>query len=149
MDQTDNLIQDAQMMNIFEGILDDLQEAHIPNPRIHTVTNFSKLDTFLIVYDRFCAVLEINEKKDIVYVALGRNDSNSLASGLLELIDVRVLDDEVIFAKGVIAFKAFIDNHEPNFVRDLPEITGRDEIIGTILDNWKLGNEIEQSGGFH
>ncbi len=149
MTQTDHLIQSVQTSTLFDGILAELREARIPTPRIYTVTSFPKLETFLIVYDKFCAVLEVDYNNDTGYVALGRNDAPNLSSGLLELVDTRVLEDDISFDKGVYAFKALIEGHEPSFQREIPDIEDKDEIIAILLDTWKLGSEIEMSGGFH
>lgn len=149
IEKTDHLIQAVQTSSLFDGILTDLRGARIPIPRIYTVTSFPKLETYLIVYDKFCAVLEVDDNKETGYVALGRNDAPDLSSGLLELVDARVLEDDIVFAKGVHAFKTLIDGHEPSFEREIPNINDRDEIIATLLDTWKLGSEIEMSGGFH
>lgn len=147
--KTDKFIKEVQMSSLLDDIIDDLRESQIPKPRIHSITNFTELATILIVYDKFCAILEYDANNQLEYVALGRNDAETLNGGMLELVDVRMLDDEFVFGKGVKAFKGFSDNHAPQFMRDIPEIKKREEIIGTILDTWKLGHEIEMSGGFH
>ena len=149
MSQNDNFIQSVQLANVFENILDELKTSRIRNPRIHTNIKFVKLDTVLIVYDKFCAILEGDSEDTLAYVALGHNDGENLSHGLLELVDCRMLDDFILFGKGVQAFKRLTKKHTPTFSRTLLDITNRDHIIETVLDTWKLGSEIEMAGGFH
>ena len=144
----DDRILGVQMMVIFDNILEDLRTSDIKKPRIYSVMHFTEINTSLIVYDKFCAILEVNKDK-LEYVALGRNDAETLSHGLLELVDIRVLSDDLRFKKGVHAFKAYVDTQPPQFQRDIPDIKTHEAIIGAILDTWKLAHEIEMAGGFH
>ena len=147
--KTERFIQTINAQTMFDEIVDDIRAAHIPKPRIHVVTHFSSIGTTLVVFDRFCGVLEVNKESVLNYVALGRAEGDTLSTGMLELVDHRMIDDDEAFKKGTDAFIKLIGDNETKFIRDIPSITDREEIIETILDCWKFGGEVEMWGGFH
>ena len=148
MTKTDDRIDKIHMSQIFDSILDDLRESQLKVPILHAITKFPEIGTTLTIYDRFCAVQEVNDDGEIEFVALGHSVGDSLSHGLLELVDIRILDDEIPFAIAVKLFEDYTTNHKPHFTREIEEIEGRDQIVGTILDCWKLASEINVCGGW-
>jgi hypothetical protein len=148
MTKTDDRMSKIRMSHIFDSILDDLRDSQLKVPILHAVTRFPQIGTTLTIYDRFCAVQEVNDDGEIGFVALGHSVGDSLSHGLLELVDIRILDEEIPFAVGVKIFEGYTTNHKPHFTRDIVGIGDRHQIVGTILDCWKLASEIDACGGW-
>lgn len=151
MTPTDELIQQHQAENILAMILEDLRESHVDTPILHVVTAFPTVTSVLTVYDKFVAIQEYNDdEKELYYVAVGHNIGDKLSDGLFELVDIRQLDDSINFIRAIRIFTEYTDNHKPHITRVITEVGDRgDQIIGNLLDSWKLASEIDASGGWH
>ena len=134
----------------FDDIVHDLETSNIPKPRIYTLTRFPAVNATLIVFDKFCAIIEMSETTlEHKYVALGRTDGNRLSHGILELVDYRVLTSDFDFERGVKAFKSMIKQHDTKFISEMDDIDDMETIIAVIVDHWKFASEIEMTGGIH
>ena len=147
-DQNELMVQ-MKAAELMDDIISDLSEYNRPEPRIHCINNFPALAALSIVYDKFCAILEVNHETDeLEYIAIGRTESDHFIRGAMDLVDIRFLEDEERFRKAVKLFKSLSDTHEPDFARDVEcsDDMDKEVIVPLIIDCWKLQGEKDMWG---
>ena len=141
MTTPDEFAANLRSLETFDNLVEDMKTTIFTKPRGFTITTLTANGTMVVVIDKFCAILEEQDDGKVAYVAFGRNHSETLVNGEMELVDCRFLEDDDRFRDGVKYFKRLCDVHPPDFERTIEEDLEKHEIIETIIDSWMLAGE--------
>jgi hypothetical protein len=107
-------------------------------PRPHVALRFEHIKTVTILYEQFVGILEWNAETDSFnYVAMGWNPSGDLSNGDIEIVDVRVLDEEdhEVFQHAV-NHMARLQSKSSPVRRTISEPVEVKQILDAIVEVW-------------
>ena len=126
----------------FKELVKEIEQSTDIQPRVYAVADFTDMHTIVINYDKFVGIMEYSDElQTMVYVAFGRNPSGDLSNAIIQLLDVRMINDKDIWLRANQAFVSLLVGKAPTYTRELSGVWEPHVIITHIIDTWMLSDE--------
>lgn len=118
----------------------------IVKPRLHMILDFTDINTQVILFEHYVAILEAQENGNYAIVAMGWASGDDLYRKEIEIVDIRILDNEAVdeFVSSAESLKKMVESDNNQRLRT---IEGEIEIPGIIDEIIKVWSAVIETYG--